>query len=146
MKLRRVICSTGPTSQLTYVIPFIASSPEAQKHTSPPAARQAFYRGRPLRQLCLYFYLQTFPRHKGIGSLPSATNTTCSAPMPVLSTGAKLFGIAQYIPANANALNRISAVLFMGEFSWMQILTAGEVYASTGGYNLWITNNFRIAP
>jgi len=37
--------------------------------------------------------------------------------MPVLSTGAKLFGIAQYIPASANALSRISAVLFMGEFS-----------------------------
>src|SRR5260370_2904242 len=141
MKVRRVICSTGQTSQLTYVIPFMASSPEAQKHTSPSAARQAFYRGHPLRQLCvyIYFYLQTFPRHKGIGSLPSATNTTCSAPMPVLSTGAKLCGIAQYIPVNANALNRISAVLFMGEFSLVQILTAGEVYASAGSYNLWIT-------
>src|SRR6202041_4125716 len=51
MKIRTVICSTGPRSQLTYIIPFIASSPEALKHTSPPAAVQGFYRGRPIRPL-----------------------------------------------------------------------------------------------
>ena len=52
-----------------------------------------------------------------MGSLPSATNTICSVPMPGFWTGAKLFGIAQYIPANANAVSTISAVVFMGEFS-----------------------------
>jgi hypothetical protein len=119
MKIRSAICNTGPTIQLTYIIPFIASSPEAKKHTSPPAALQGFYRGRPLRPLSiyLYFYLQTLPRHNGIGSLPSATNTICSVPIPGFSTGAKLFGIAQYIPANANAVRAISASFFMGEFS-----------------------------
>jgi hypothetical protein len=99
------------------MIPFIASSPEAQKHTSPPAALQGFCGGRPIRPLTLGFYLQTFLRHKGMGSLPSATNTTCAAPMAELSTGARLFGIAQYIPANANAVSTISVVVFMGEFS-----------------------------
>jgi hypothetical protein len=69
----------------------------------------------------LCFYLQIFPRHKGIGSLPSATNTICSAPILGLTTGANVFGIAQYIPANANAVSTISAIVFMGEFSWAQI-------------------------
>ena len=60
-------------------------------------------------------------RRKGIGSLPSATNTACSARSRGLPTGAELFGIAQYIPASAIAVSTISTVLFIGEFSEAQI-------------------------
>jgi hypothetical protein len=70
---------------------------------------------------------QTFrPRHKGMGSLPSAINA-CSARTAGLPTGAKLLGIAQYIPASAKAVNTISIVLFMVEFSEAKISRRGEV-------------------
>jgi hypothetical protein len=65
-------------------------------------------------------YLRTL-RRKGIGSLPSATNTACSARSRGLPTGAELFGIAQYIPASAIAVSTISTILFIGEFSETQI-------------------------
>jgi hypothetical protein len=93
--------------------------------------------------------LQTFPRHNGIGSLPSATNTICSVPIPGFPTEEKLFGIAQYIPANANAVSTISTILFMGEFSWAQISRRGEVYASPWvicGRGLWKTYQFFELP
>jgi len=35
--------------------------------------------------------------------------------MPELPAGAEFLGIAQYIPAKANAVSTISTVLFMGE-------------------------------
>jgi hypothetical protein len=92
-----------------------------------PQSQEAYFSpGSPARFLSwppyssnihLYLYRQVFPRHKGIGSLPSATNTICSVPIPGFLTGAKLLGIAEYIPANANAVSTISAVRFMGEFS-----------------------------
>jgi hypothetical protein len=118
MKIRMVICSTGPRSQLTYIIPFIASSPRKAEAYFSPGSPARFLSWPPYSPtIHLYFYLQTLPRHNGIGSLPSATNTICSVPLPGFSTGAKFFGIAQYIPANANAVSTISAILFMGEFS-----------------------------
>jgi hypothetical protein len=61
-----------------------------------------------------------------MGSLPSAINA-CSARITGLPTGAKLFGIAQYIPASAKAVNTISIVLFMVEFSEAQKSRRGEV-------------------
>jgi hypothetical protein len=87
------------------------------------------------------YYLQLFPRHKGMGSLPSATNTICSARIAGLPTGSDFFGMAQYIPVSAKATSRISAVRFMGEASGAD-LAPGEVYALE---DLWITTNFRIA-
>ena len=76
-----------------------------------------------------------------MGSLPSATNTICSARIAVLPTGSDFFGMAQYIPVSAKATSRISAVRFMGEASGAD-LAPGEVYALE---DLWITTNFRIA-
>ena len=66
--------------------------------------------------ILLSFYRH--PRQKGMGSLPSASNTDCCFWTAALSLGATLFGIAQYIPASAKRVNTISVVLFvafMGE-------------------------------
>src|SRR5215469_9838471 len=119
MKRISVICRIGPAAQVAYIrVPFIASTPPpgGQKHTSPwgvPASSLS-------RRLCRRFsvqvcYLQAFPRHNGIGSLPSATNTTCSARMVGPPVWEGFFGTAQYIAANANAAIRTSPVVFMGE-------------------------------
>jgi len=40
-----------------------------------------------------------------------------------------LFGIAQYIPANANAVSKISIDLFIGGASSIGVVMRGEVYA-----------------
>jgi hypothetical protein len=100
--------------------------------------------GRPMRSL--YFVgLQPRARHRGIGSVPSARITFCSDRIPG-SPGAVLFGIAQYIPANAKAVSNISTVLFIRGASERGILMRGEVYSPEVGcatiFNLWITDFF----
>src|ERR1035438_5556093 len=42
MKIRRVICTTGPTIQLTYIIPFIASSPRNKEAYFSPGSSARF--------------------------------------------------------------------------------------------------------
>src|SRR5258708_39440432 len=115
MKVRRLTCSAGPTSQLTYISQFMATPTwEAYPSLGSPAT---FILWRPLRRIMhsSYFWLQARPRQKGIGSVPSAINTACSARINELPTGAKPFGIAQYIPANPKAVRQILTVLLIGE-------------------------------
>ena len=71
-------------------------------------------------ELCTTYFVLLHLRQSGIGSLPSAITTACSARDGLLN-GASGFAIAQYIPANATAVSRISTFLFMGEFSKAQI-------------------------
>src|SRR5216684_8483372 len=147
MKVRRVICSAGPMSQLTYISQFIAScAPQREKHTPPSAALQPLYCGGLLRRIMhsSYFWLQARPRQKGIGSVPSAINTACSARINELPTGAKPFGIAQYIPANAKAVSTISTVLFMGESSDVQISRRAKYMPWRVFVRLRPVDNFRI--
>ena len=118
MKVKRMICSAGPASQLTAVSQFIALlPPEGRKHTSPPAALQRKF-WQPLFPALKVsaLYLQRLARHNGIGSLPSATMTSCCA-RTLDPAGATLFelGIAQYIPARARTVSNTSTALFMGE-------------------------------
>src|SRR5207245_9339420 len=142
MEVRRAISSAGPTSQLAYTSQFIVScAPKAEKHTPPSAALQPLYCGGLVRRLMHSSYFLRQFRHKGIGSLPSAINTACSARITGLPTGAELFGIAQYIAASAKTVSTISTVLFMGEFSEAQISRrakymswAGRCAATTCGY------------
>jgi hypothetical protein len=75
-----------------------------------------------------YFGLQPFARQNGIGSVPSASMIVCSA-LVTESTWAVLFGIAQYIPANAKTVSRISTDLFIGGASEARISVRREVYA-----------------
>src|SRR5258708_4056489 len=76
--------------------------------------------------------LQPRARHNGIGSVPSARITVCSARIPG-SPWAVLFGIAQYIPASAKAVSRISAVLFIGGASEVQISNASRSICPESG-------------
>jgi hypothetical protein len=50
--------------------------------------------------------------------------------MTGLLAGAKLVEIAEYIPASIKAVNTISAILFMGEFSEAQISCAAKYMPS----------------
>lgn len=73
------------------------------------------------------------PLHRGIGSLPSAINIGLSAWIAELPAGGAVFGIAQYNPASAKAVNSISMVLFMGESprrnAWWGDAYATRLYA-----------------
>lgn len=62
--------------------------------------------------------------------MPSATSTICCALITGLLAGAKLVEIAEYIPASIKAVNTISAILFMGEFSEAQISCAAKYMPS----------------
>src|SRR5258708_2332657 len=144
MKVRRVICSAGPTSQLTYISQFMATPTwEAYPSLGSPAT---FMLWRPLRRIMhsSYFWLQARPRQKGIGSVPSAINTACSARINEFPTGAKPFGIAKYIPANAKAVSTISTVLFMGESSEVQISSRAKYMPWRVFVRLRPVDNFRI--
>src|SRR5258708_23386537 len=145
MKVRRVICSAGPMSQLTYISQFIAScAPQREKHTPPSAALQPLYCGGLLRRIMHSSYFLPQARHKGIGSVPSAINTACSARINELPTGATLFGIAQYIPANAKAVSTISTVLFIVESSEVQISRRAKYMPWRGFVRLRPEGYFRI--
>ena len=74
-------------------------------------------------------YLQW--RHKGIGSLPSATTTVCSARTAELPDREVLVGIALNNPASATTVSRISSTLFIGGVSFAHTSTRGEVYAES---------------
>jgi hypothetical protein len=74
-------------------------------------------------------YLQCLPRHKGIGSLPSAITTACSARMAELPCRGLLIGIALYSPASATTVSRHSTTLFIGGVSFAHTSARGEVYA-----------------
>jgi hypothetical protein len=74
-------------------------------------------------------YLQCLPRHKGIGSLPSANTTACSARMAELPCRGLLIGIALYSPASATTVSRPSTTLFIGGVSFADTSARGEVYA-----------------
>jgi len=68
-------------------------------------------------------------RHRGMGSLPSATITVFWVWIRELAAGAELLGSAQYIPSNATAVRNTSTALlleFMGE-SPTAYLTPAEV-------------------
>jgi hypothetical protein len=74
-------------------------------------------------------YLQCLPRHKGIGSLPSAITTACSARIAELPCRGLLIGIALYSPASATTVSRPSTTLFIGGVSFAHTSARGEVYA-----------------
>src|SRR4030088_1841589 len=137
MKIRRVICNSGPASQLTYVNQFMAlHTRNARKHTYPPTALQHLFCAAHCR-----FYEFTLPiltygwagqllaRHSVIGSLPSATTTACSALMAELPGGDVFVWIALYNPASATTVSRTSSTLFIGGGLLCAYFYACEVYA-----------------
>ncbi len=67
-----------------------------------------------------YYGVQVILRHKGIGSLPSATSTVWPARMTELADGETLVGMAQYNAARATTVRRISSTLFI----WGSLLCA----------------------
>src|SRR5260370_692883 len=80
-------------------------------------------------------------RHKGIGSLPSATTTACSALTAELPGGDVFVRIALYNPASATMVSRTSSTLFIWGsllraffYAWRSICLVG---ASRAG-DLWI--------
>src|SRR5580658_1540770 len=91
------------------------------------------YLARPnvdLMNSASYAYLaQPLPRHKGIGSLPSATTTACSVRLAEFLGGEVLVKIALYKPVSATTVSRtsIAFALFMGEspcaycYAWRSI-------------------------
>src|SRR5215510_6157407 len=110
-----MICSAGPPSQLRDISQFVAwSIPGSRAYLSLGGHAISILRRLFVPMSSPYRVgLQPRARHKGIGSVPSARITFCSARIPG-APGAVLFGIAQYIPANANAVSRISIDLFIG--------------------------------
>ena len=65
-------------------------------------------------------------RHRGIGSLPSATTTACFARMAELRGGETLVKIALYNPASATTVSRTSIALFMGESPLREFLRVAK--------------------
>ena len=61
-------------------------------------------------------------RHKGIGSLPSAITTACSALTAELPGGEVFIWIALYNPASATTVSRTSSSLFIGGGLLLRIL------------------------
>src|SRR6266446_2757423 len=130
MKIRRVICKSGPASQFTYVNQFIAlRTRNVRKHTYPPTALQhlfwrpsADFMNSPYLILTHWVGRQALVRHKGIGSLPSAITTACSALTAELPGGEMFVWIALYNPASATTVSRTSSSLFIGGGSPSRIL------------------------
>jgi hypothetical protein len=73
--------------------------------------------------------VQFLRRHKGIGSLPSATTTACSARLAELPGGGTLVGIALYKAASAKMVSMTSTTLFIGGVSFAHTSARREVYA-----------------
>jgi hypothetical protein len=143
MKIRRMICNSGPASQFTLINQFIALRPRsARKHTYPPTARQHLFWRPDVDFQLTDTYLQALPRHNGIGSLPSATTTAWSARKAELPDREVLVEIALYSPASATTVSRISSTLFIGGVSLTHTSARGEVYAESmlrKQQGLWIT-------
>jgi len=94
-------------------------------------------------------YWQCLPRHSGIGSLPSATITVCSARIAESPDRELIVEIALYNPAMAKAISRISRSLFIGGGLLCAYFTRGEVYAESRlreQASLWIIVVSRVAP
>src|ERR1700730_12027395 len=138
MKTRRVICTSGPASQFTYVNQFIAlRTRNVRKHTYPSTAVQhLFWRSRVgFMNSASYTYCvgrQPLERHKGIGSLPSAITTACSARMAEFSGGELLVWIALYNPASATTVSTTSSTLFIGGVSFAQTSARAKYIPSRG--------------
>src|SRR4029077_5549689 len=133
MQARRLICSTGPTSQLRSISQFIACCPPEVGSIPLPWQPCNLYLGGLCRLptgSTHYGFQAVFPgRHKGMGSLPSATITACSVRITGLP-GALLLGIAQYSPHRAKAVSKNSTVLFIGGASESRSFSAWPgVYA-----------------
>jgi hypothetical protein len=133
MQARRLICSTGPTSQLRSISQFIACCPPEVGSIPLPWQPCNLYLGGLCRLPTgsTHYGLQAvFPgRHKGMGSLPSARITACSVRITGLP-GALLLGIAQYSPHRAKAVSKNSTVLFIGGASESRSFSAWPgVYA-----------------
>lgn len=93
-------------------------------------------------QLSRNLYLQAFPRQKGIGSLPSATNTICWGPRRGLTARSALFENPQYMPAKAKTISISSTLFFMGELSWRRVRAGRSICLCQdrmGAKTLWIT-------
>src|ERR1035441_2934376 len=76
---------------------------------------------------CLLAYRpQRLERHKGIGSLPSATKTARSARTAELPGCEMLVGIALYNPASATTVSRTSSTLFIGGVSFAHTSARGR--------------------
>jgi len=77
------------------------------------------------------FGMQVLLRHNGIGSLPSATTTACSARTAALAGLAVLAGIAQYNPASATTVSKTSITLFIGGGSPSRVVLRVAKYIPT---------------
>jgi hypothetical protein len=80
--------------------------------------------------LLFLYWLQRLARHRGMGSLPSATTTACCARIEEL-LGRELDGIAQYNPASATVVSKTFSTVFIGGGLLTRISARGEVYART---------------
>ena len=74
---------------------------------------------------CSIYWLQRLARHKGMGSLPSATTTACCARTEEL-LGRELDGIAQYNPASATMVSRTFSTVFIGGVSLRAFLRVAK--------------------
>jgi hypothetical protein len=86
-------------------------------------------------------YLQCWPRHSGIGSLPSATTTVCTPRLAASPDREWIVKIALYNPARAKAVSRISSSLFIWGSLLAHTSARGEVYAESmlrAQAGLWI--------
>ncbi len=89
--------------------------------------------------------MQDLLRHNGIGSLPSATTTACSARTAALPGLAVLAGIALYNPASATTVSKTSSTLFIGGGLLRANFARCEVYAQLtllAQQGLWIILDF----
>jgi len=75
---------------------------------------------------------QALVRHKGIGSLPSAITTACSALTAELPGGEVFIWIALYNPASAATVSTTSSTLFIGGVSFAQTSARAKYMPSRG--------------